>query len=83
MRNDGQQGTARRLLYTGRRISNTNRSVHRARGYLTDFSIKRPYRNARVCRIYEGAKDIEPLVIFGQGQQLVFDWYLQIKNRLV
>jgi hypothetical protein len=60
MRNDSQQRTARRL---SRRISNTNSSVHRACGYLTDFSIKRPYRNARVCRIYEGAKDIQPLVI--------------------
>lgn len=32
-------------------------------GYLTDFPVERLYRDARVCRIYEGTNDIQHLVI--------------------
>lgn len=32
-------------------------------GYLTDFPLERYYRDARVCRIYEGTNDIQHLVI--------------------
>jgi butyryl-CoA dehydrogenase len=32
-------------------------------GYLTGFPVERLYRDARVCRIYEGANDIQHLVI--------------------
>ena len=32
-------------------------------GYLTDFPLERLYRDARVCRIYEGTNDIQHLVI--------------------
>jgi alkylation response protein AidB-like acyl-CoA dehydrogenase len=32
-------------------------------GYLRDFPVERLYRDARVCRIYEGTNDIQHLVI--------------------
>lgn len=32
-------------------------------GYLTDFPVERLYRDARVCRIYEGTNDIQHMVI--------------------
>lgn len=32
-------------------------------GYLSDFPLERLYRDARVCRIYEGTNDIQHLVI--------------------
>jgi len=32
-------------------------------GYLKDFPVERLYRDARVCRIYEGTNDIQHLVI--------------------
>ncbi|MCZ7561883.1 MAG: acyl-CoA dehydrogenase family protein [Burkholderiaceae bacterium] len=32
-------------------------------GYLSDFPVERLYRDARVCRIYEGTNDIQHLVI--------------------
>ncbi len=32
-------------------------------GYLNDFPVERLYRDARVCRIYEGTNDIQHLVI--------------------
>ena len=32
-------------------------------GYLADFPVERLYRDARVCRIYEGTNDIQHLVI--------------------
>ncbi len=32
-------------------------------GYLTDFSLERLYRDARVCKIYEGTNDIQRLLI--------------------
>jgi butyryl-CoA dehydrogenase len=38
-------------------------------GYLTDFPVERLYRDARVCRIYEGTNDIQHLVILRELQQ--------------
>jgi len=38
-------------------------------GYLTDFPVERLYRDARVCRIYEGTNDIQHLVILREMQR--------------
>ena len=38
-------------------------------GYLTDFPVERLYRDARVCRIYEGTNDIQHLVILREIQK--------------
>ena len=38
-------------------------------GYLTDFPLERLYRDARVCRIYEGTNDIQHLVILREIQK--------------
>jgi alkylation response protein AidB-like acyl-CoA dehydrogenase len=38
-------------------------------GYLTDFCVERLYRDARVCRIYEGTNDIQHLVILREIQK--------------
>ena len=37
--------------------------IHGGYGYLTDFPVERIYRDARVCQIYEGASDIQRMVI--------------------
>jgi alkylation response protein AidB-like acyl-CoA dehydrogenase len=37
-------------------------------GYLTDFPVERLYRDARVCRIYEGSNDIQHIVILREFQ---------------
>jgi alkylation response protein AidB-like acyl-CoA dehydrogenase len=38
-------------------------------GYLSDFPVERLYRDARVCRIYEGTNDIQHLVILREMQK--------------
>jgi alkylation response protein AidB-like acyl-CoA dehydrogenase len=38
-------------------------------GYLTDYPLERYYRDARVCRIYEGTNDIQHLVILREMQK--------------
>jgi alkylation response protein AidB-like acyl-CoA dehydrogenase len=38
-------------------------------GYLTDYPLERLYRDARVCRIYEGTNDIQHLVIVRELKQ--------------
>jgi butyryl-CoA dehydrogenase len=38
-------------------------------GYLEDFPVERLYRDARVCRIYEGTNDIQHLVILRELQK--------------
>ncbi|MBT5108116.1 MAG: acyl-CoA dehydrogenase [Rhodospirillaceae bacterium] len=40
--------------------------VHGGVGYTKDFPVERIYRDARVCKIYEGASDIQRLVIARQ-----------------
>ncbi|WP_321800545.1 acyl-CoA dehydrogenase family protein [Caballeronia sp. J97] len=37
--------------------------VHGGCGYISDFPVERIYRDVRVCQIYEGANDIQRLVI--------------------
>ena len=37
--------------------------IHGGYGYVSDFPVERIYRDVRVCQIYEGANDIQRLVI--------------------
>ncbi len=37
--------------------------IHGGYGYLADFPVERIYRDVRVCHIYEGANDIQRLII--------------------
>ena len=37
--------------------------VHGGYGYLKDFAAERIYRDARICRIYEGTSDIQRMII--------------------
>ena len=37
--------------------------IHGGYGYVADFPVERMYRDARVCTIYEGASDIQRLLI--------------------
>ena len=37
--------------------------VHGGYGYVSDFPVERIYRDVRVCQIYEGASDIQKMVI--------------------
>ncbi|PXW93997.1 hypothetical protein C7444_11630 [Sphaerotilus hippei] len=37
--------------------------IHGGCGYVSDFPVERIYRDVRVCQIYEGASDIQRLVI--------------------
>lgn len=40
--------------------------IHGGYGYLADFPVERIYRDVRVCQIYEGASDIQRLIISRQ-----------------
>jgi len=40
--------------------------IHGGYGYLADFPVERIYRDVRVCKIYEGASEIQRLVIARQ-----------------
>jgi butyryl-CoA dehydrogenase len=37
--------------------------IHGGYGYVSDFPVERIYRDVRVCQLYEGANDIQRLVI--------------------
>ena len=37
--------------------------VHGGAGYVADFPVERLWRDVRVCKIYEGASDIQRLLI--------------------
>jgi alkylation response protein AidB-like acyl-CoA dehydrogenase len=37
--------------------------IHGGYGYVSDFPVERIYRDVRVCQIYEGASDIQKMVI--------------------
>ena len=37
--------------------------IHGGYGYVNDFPVERIYRDVRVCQIYEGASDIQRMVI--------------------
>jgi alkylation response protein AidB-like acyl-CoA dehydrogenase len=43
--------------------------IHGGYGYLVDFAVERIYRDVRVCTIYEGASEIQRLVISRQLAQ--------------
>lgn len=45
------------------RISSDAIQIHGGYGYVADFPVERIYRDVRVCQIYEGANDIQRLVI--------------------
>ncbi len=48
--------------------------IHGGYGYLNDFPVERIYRDVRVCTIYEGASEIQRLVI---GRQLATEQRFQ------
>jgi butyryl-CoA dehydrogenase len=37
--------------------------IHGGNGYIADYAVTRYYRDARICKIYEGTSDIQRLVI--------------------
>ena len=37
--------------------------IHGGYGYVSDFPVERIWRDVRVCKIYEGANDIQRLLI--------------------
>ncbi|HEY4659630.1 MAG TPA: acyl-CoA dehydrogenase family protein, partial [Gemmatimonadaceae bacterium] len=37
--------------------------IHGGYGYVSDFPVERIYRDVRVCKIYEGASDIQRMLI--------------------
>jgi alkylation response protein AidB-like acyl-CoA dehydrogenase len=45
------------------RVSSDAIQVHGGYGYVADFPVERIWRDVRVCKIYEGASDIQRLVI--------------------
>ncbi|MBE2966667.1 acyl-CoA dehydrogenase family protein [Burkholderia cepacia] len=45
------------------RICSDAIQIHGGYGYVADFPVERIYRDVRVCQIYEGANDIQRLVI--------------------
>ena len=40
-----------------------NRRIHGGYGYVNDFPVERIYRDVRVTQIYEGASDIQRILI--------------------
>ncbi|MEO8298112.1 MAG: acyl-CoA dehydrogenase family protein [Burkholderiales bacterium] len=45
------------------RVASDAIQIHGGYGYVNDFPVERIYRDVRVCQIYEGASDIQRLVI--------------------
>lgn len=45
------------------RIASDAIQIHGGVGYTSDFPVERIYRDVRICQIYEGANDIQRLVI--------------------
>jgi len=48
---------------TAEKICSDAIQIHGGYGYVTDFPVERIWRDVRVCQIYEGASDIQRLVI--------------------
>ena len=48
---------------TAERVCSDAVQIHGGYGYVTDFPVERIWRDVRVCQIYEGASDIQRLVI--------------------
>lgn len=45
------------------RVASDAIQIHGGYGYVSDYPVERIYRDVRVCQIYEGANDIQRLVI--------------------
>jgi butyryl-CoA dehydrogenase len=45
------------------RVCSAAIQIHGGYGYVRDFPVERIYRDVRVCQIYEGASDIQRMVI--------------------
>jgi alkylation response protein AidB-like acyl-CoA dehydrogenase len=48
---------------TAEKVCSDAIQIHGGYGYVADFPVERIYRDARVTRIYEGASDIQRLLI--------------------
>jgi butyryl-CoA dehydrogenase len=48
---------------TAERVCSDAIQIHGGYGYVSDFAVERIWRDVRVCQIYEGASDIQRLVI--------------------
>ena len=48
---------------TAEKVCSDAIQIHGGYGYLSDFPVERLWRDVRVCKIYEGASDIQRLVI--------------------
>jgi butyryl-CoA dehydrogenase len=48
---------------TAERVCSDAIQIHGGYGYVSDFPVERIWRDVRVCQIYEGASDIQRLVI--------------------
>ena len=48
---------------TAEKVCSDAIQIHGGYGYVTDFPVERIWRDVRVCQIYEGASDIQRLVI--------------------
>jgi hypothetical protein len=48
---------------TAEKVCSDAIQIHGGYGYVSDFSVERIWRDVRVCQIYEGASDIQRLVI--------------------
>ena len=48
---------------TATRVCNDSLQIHGGYGYVADFPVERIWRDVRVCQIYEGASDIQRMVI--------------------
>ena len=53
---------------TAERVCSAAIQIHGGYGYVRDFPVERIYRDVRVCQIYEGASDIQRMVI---GRSLI------------
>ena len=45
------------------RVASDAIQIHGGYGYVADFPVERIYRDVRVCQIYEGASDIQRMLI--------------------
>lgn len=50
---------------TAERVASEAVQVHGGYGYLRDYAVERIYRDARICRIYEGTSEIQKMIIAG------------------
>jgi len=48
------------------RCANWAVQVHGGYGYLTEFTVERLWRDARICEIYEGTSEVQKMVVAGQ-----------------